>query len=412
MEGSGMATEPSQSQQYGGTVTAVSTKRGRVAIAAVAFLAVAAVPASSSTTIFQGASEWRVQARGDSTPLRFIQALAFDPHDSNTIWAALEGESSLYRSDDGAQTWRRINALPQGQSVRLIGLDRSGQELYVAADEGRLWRSSDGGATWHRVAKWPRLIVAIAVDPSDAGTVYAVTGNVVSRTSDSGHTWRRASRGLPKGEPSHPWYGDLVLNPLHLDTLYLVTHRRGLYRSSNAGRRWAPTSRNCSRDCLAKTYPGYGDFAVLAIDPSRPRRLYVGQPFDIYRSTDWGDRWRRVLSIDRGFGGDLVVARDGTVYANGTIHATGALVVARSRDGAARWTRTLRFKGRPPGTAYLAPGPLAVDPKNPEVVLAAVGAGDDGGAPVCVRLLKTTNGGATWKPADSGLVPPGHGCRV
>src|SRR5207249_1444299 len=83
------------------------SERGRFVIAMLASLVGFVTPASSSTTDFRGPSE-QAHARAASTPVKFIQALAFDRHDSKTISAVLEGDPSLYRSTDGAQTWRRI----------------------------------------------------------------------------------------------------------------------------------------------------------------------------------------------------------------------------------------------------------------------------------------------------------------
>jgi photosystem II stability/assembly factor-like uncharacterized protein len=217
--------------------------------------------------------------------------------------------------------------------------------------------------------------------------------------------------------PYYPWYGgDLVEDPLEKATLYFVSHSKGLYRSDDGAARWASTSRSCSRDCLAKAYVGAakGDYFRLAVDPSRPTRLYAGMPYGVYRSIDGGDHWRRVIKLDRGWLDEgLAVASDGTVYASGTkvLPGTQSPVVTVARSDGGNWKLTLRFKARPAGAAYLAAGPLAIDPNDPEVVLAAVAAGNSGGAPVCVRLFKTTNGGRTWAPADRGLVPSASGCQ-
>jgi hypothetical protein len=101
----------------------------------------------------------------------------------------------------------------------------------------------------------------------------------------------------------------------------------------------------------------------------------------------------------------VAVASDGTVYANGTIQSgrLPIVTVARSDDAGRTWTRTLQFRSWPPGTTYVAAGPLAVDPTNPAVVLAVVAAGDSGGIPSCVRLLKTTNRGGRGRRSTVGL---------
>jgi photosystem II stability/assembly factor-like uncharacterized protein len=306
----------------------------------------------------------------------------------------------------------------------ILAVDRSGQNVYLAARyDPLLWHSADGGASWSRVTTWPRqiapigrsrlrpaVVAALRVDPRRSETIYAVAENVVLRTDDGGRTWRRASHGLARGLPNYPWYGgDLALDPLHPDGLYFATGRRGVYRSRDGGDHWTRLSKKCARDCIAKAY-AYGSYVVLGVDPTRPRRLYAGLPYAIYRTIDGGDRWRRVLPLNRGFGGDLVVASDGTVYANGS--RKDGLYIARSDDGGAHWRLTLGFHSHYKDTAFLAPGPLAVDPKNPDVVITMVGAANNGGSSACVRLLRTTDRGATWKPIDTGLVPAAQRCRV
>jgi photosystem II stability/assembly factor-like uncharacterized protein len=392
---------------------------------ALASAAIIAAVASYSTE--GGVPNSQAQPRAPATrSSNFITAVAFVRDDPRKIWVLLNDGPALYRSDDAAKTWHRIGGLPERQVMGVLALDRSGQNVYLAARyDPLLWHSADGGATWSRVATWPRqiapigshrlrpaVVAALKVDPQRSATIYAVAENVVLRTDDGGRTWRRASHGLARGLPNYPWYGgDLVLDPLHPDGLYFATGRRGVYRSLDGGGHWARLSQKCVRvrDCIAKAY-GYGSYVVLGVDPTRPRRVYAGLPYAIYQSSDGGDRWRRVLSLNRGFGGDLVVASDGTVYANGSRRAS--LYVARSDDGGAHWRLTLGFHSPYKDTAFLAPDSLAVDPTNPDVVIAAVGAANNGGASLCVRLLKTTNRGARWDPIDTGLVDDAHRCRT
>lgn len=268
----------------------------------------------------------------------------------------------------------------------------------------------------------PAVVTGLAVHPTKPEVVHAVAQNVVLRTTDSGRSWQRFSRGLPRGTPYYPWYGGgLALDPVNPDVLYLATSRRGIYRSADAGGSWAPTNRTCSRDCIGRTYtsPAYGDYLQLAIDPTSSSRLFAGMPYALHRSSDGGDRWRRTLKLENGFGDEVgvpvAVAGDGTVYASGRIYPRGGkkygvVAVARSRDRGAGWKLTRVLDTGPRETAFVAPGVLAADPQNPNVVLAAAEAGNSGGGAVCARLLKTTDGGATWKRADRGLVPVGRGC--
>jgi photosystem II stability/assembly factor-like uncharacterized protein len=430
--------------------TSKGTATGAIAAAVLGALLVVTTPAASSTsTDFRGASRARTSARESSPPSRpeTIEWLSFDPHDSNTIWAVLDGDSALYRSDDGAQTWRRVNVLPQREEIGEFGIDESGQQLYVGvlfATRGptfragnELWQSLDRGATWHRLVAWPKriapigmrhtapgLVDGIAVDPSRSETVYASTHGVVLRSLDSGQSWVRMSRGLPKlGEElcprCRPIASKLVVDPVHPDVLYFLSPNRGVYRSVNAGGRWVPARRGLvdKSGAIPQFDP---QLAQLTVDPSRPSRLYVAQAGRIWRTTNSGQRWRvtHVTGTSAAGPPDVAVARDGTVYAaDGSIVGRHDLGLVRSDDGGGKWTRLeLPPLTRPQGKSNrefdAELGPLAVNPENANVVLTAVFWNNSYTGDTCVRLLKTTDRGHSWKRSDNGLIAPGGGCRI
>ena len=108
-------------------------RRPRVLMATMlASVAIFATVASSSTT--GGVSDSHARPRARSEPFfDFIRDIAFDPHDSKTIWAVLDADSALYRTDDGAHSWRRVSVLPPRQLIGVIGLDHSGHHLWVGA---------------------------------------------------------------------------------------------------------------------------------------------------------------------------------------------------------------------------------------------------------------------------------------
>src|SRR5262245_36267109 len=124
--------------------------------------------------------------------------LAIDPHDANTIYAALwqvyripwqlssgGPGSGLFKSTDGGETWAEITrapGLPDGP-IGKIGIAVSGADsrrLYaiVEAHAGGLYRSDDAGSSWRLVNPnrdlWQRAFYfnRVVADPRDANTVY------------------------------------------------------------------------------------------------------------------------------------------------------------------------------------------------------------------------------------------------
>ncbi|MBQ6136233.1 MAG: hypothetical protein IJI73_02560, partial [Kiritimatiellae bacterium] len=66
-----------------------------------------------------------------------------------------------------------------------------GDVFYMGGDVDGLWKTTDAGRTWQfRNAGLPNYAVySLAVAPSDARTVYALTGGGVAVSTDGAETW-------------------------------------------------------------------------------------------------------------------------------------------------------------------------------------------------------------------------------
>ncbi|GLH71231.1 hypothetical protein GETHPA_27640 [Geothrix rubra] len=214
-------------------------------------------------------------------------ALAFDPSNPNTLYAALwaarqapweDGEfsgggSGLYKSTDGGTTWRPLG---KGLPGAAQGLGRIGfavapsrpSRLYaqVEAREGRgTYRSEDGGGTWTRVNAERRVsgrgddFAEIRVDPRNPDLVYAANTSTY-RSTDGGRTWT-ALKGAPGGDDYH----SIWINPKDPQQILLGADQ-GATLTVNGGKTWSswynqPTAQ----------------FYHVATDRQFPYRVYGGQ---------------------------------------------------------------------------------------------------------------------------------------
>jgi photosystem II stability/assembly factor-like uncharacterized protein len=214
-------------------------------------------------------------------------ALAFDPANANTVYAALwaarqapweDGQfqgphSGLYKSTDGGTTWRPIG---QGLPGAAQGLGRIGfavapsrpSRLYaqVEAHEGRgTYRSDDAGETWTLVNAERRIsgrgddFAEIRVDPRNPDVVYAANTSTY-RSADGGKTWV-ALKGAPGGDDYH----SIWINPKDPEQMILGADQ-GATITVNGGRTWSswynqPTAQ----------------FYHVATDNRFPYRVYGGQ---------------------------------------------------------------------------------------------------------------------------------------
>ena len=236
-------------------------------------------------------------------------SVAFDPDVPGKMWAAMSDIHDLPRP----KMWRRT------PTSNYIG------GICVSTDGGRTWQSSSNNLP-------PTAPTHILVDPTSPPgerTLWVATmGHGVYRSTDDGHTWSPANRGIKEAYPL-AWR----LARSSDGILYALIARRSedgsignsgdgaLYRSTDRGDSWFPTT-------LPK---GANAPNGLAIDPSNPQRLYLalwaratsqtspraaseagaprptprrpvilnGESGGIALSTDGGRNWRWVLERDR-----------------------------------------------------------------------------------------------------------------
>ncbi|MEJ2131583.1 MAG: hypothetical protein P8Y95_08195 [Gammaproteobacteria bacterium] len=126
-----------------------------------------AVSASRSRTIFlanrmglfrsdDGADTWREMEIGRFSPLTYARDVRVSPHDSQTLFAALSkaavsNEGSLYISRDLGETWERFD---HGIDVHttLMSVCQSVQDparIFCGGRGGQVLGTTDGGATWN-----------------------------------------------------------------------------------------------------------------------------------------------------------------------------------------------------------------------------------------------------------------------
>jgi photosystem II stability/assembly factor-like uncharacterized protein len=146
------------------------------------------------------------------------------------------------------------------------------------------------------------------------------------------------------------------------------------------------------------------DFECVAASPDRPERAFAGTAESgVQRSTDGGDSWERVASIE-----DRVTALGVSPHDPDTVWAgTEPSAVYRSTDGGDTWTAlpdltTLDSSERwsyPPRSHTHNVRWLEPDPHDPDRLAVAIEAG---------ALVRTTDGGQTWIDHPDGARRDNH----
>lgn len=252
----------------------------------------------------------------------------------------------------GVNVW--TNSGPGGGRVLCVAADPTNPgTVYAGTAFGGLFKSVDGGANWSAANTGLPLggqtlglttIWAIAVDPNTPSIVYAGTGAGVFKSTNAGASWQAANTGLVGPPGSAPAIAALGIDPQVPAILYAAASvwGGGLFKSINGGASWFAAHTGI--------FDAWGSPAVvsLVIDPLDPANLYAATLSSVVKSINGAGNWLP-LSVSAG---DTNLRR------------------------------------------------LAIDPSAPSTVYVGTDAGTPNG------VLKTTDGGATWNPVNTGLPGP------
>lgn len=281
---------------------------------------------------------------------------------------AQEFNSDLFQS----LSWRGIGPIRGGRTKAITGVPSRPGVFYIGVVNGGVWTTNDYGRTWTPIFDQQPTgsIGAIAVSLSDPNTIYVGSGE-----------------GLHRPDLS---VGD------------------GIYKSTDAGKAW--------------THLGLRDgqqIPQIAIDPRNPNKILVavaGHPYGpneergIYRSTDGGKNFRRVLYKDENTGGadvkidpanpdiayaTLWEAREGP-WENGAWNGTGGGIF-KSTDGGQTWKQLT--KGLPEGIVQ---ANISISQSSPNRLFSSVA------TKTAVALYSSIDGGQSWNQATTDPRPAGR----
>ncbi|MBV8246018.1 MAG: glycosyl hydrolase, partial [Candidatus Eremiobacteraeota bacterium] len=314
--------------------------------------------------------------------------------------------------------WRSIGPFIGGRVVAVAGVPSEQDLFYMGGVQGGIWKSTNYGLSWDNISdgQLPNVansIGALAVAASNPKIIYAGTGEAdirgdfdtgdgVYRSSDAGKTWHYA--GLRETHMTT----SIVVDPRDPNVAYASSMGhvfksnpdRGVFKTTDGGKTW-------SKVLFVDDKTGS---SVVVMDPTNPRVLYAAmwqaqrQPWKLtsggpgsglYKTADGGAHWTKISS-NPGFATGWL-GKMGVSVAASNPRIVYAIVQAheggvfRSDDGGASWKRlNAEWKLRQRAFYYMG---IYVDPTNWKVAY----------APQVDGVFKTTDGGVTWKA----ITPPG-----
>jgi hypothetical protein len=294
------------------------------------------------------------------------------PADPNRLYASQSSSwfgQIIQRSDDGGKTWHQPGT-PAGQAVA-PGPPKSESNKFaydVSSETGRPLTTHQ----WYDGTQRPWEFKRVwHLEPSltDPDTVYAgIEDAALFRSTDGGQNWHELSglRGHGTGPQWQPGAGGMCLHTIILDPsnpqrIYIAISAAGAFRTDDGGKTWKPINKGLYSKYIPNPTADVGHCVHhIAMNPTRPGLLFMQKHWDVMRSDDAGDNWKKVsgnLPTDFGFAIDVHAHEPETIYvvpiksdSEHYVHE-GKLRVFRSRTGGNEWEPLT--KGLPQKDCYV-----------------------------------------------------------
>jgi len=188
-------------------------------------------------------------------------------------------------------------------------------EFYVAAAAGHVWKTTNSGTTWQPVFdKYGAYSIGVVtIDPNNTNVVWVGTGennhqraigygNGVYKSEDGGKSWK--NMGLKDSRQ----IGGIVIDPRNSNIVFVAAEGsiwgpggdRGLYKTTDGGHTW-------KKVLEISENTGVNNVVIDPVDPdimyatSEQRRRHVwthisgGPESAVYRSLDGGETWEKIM---------------------------------------------------------------------------------------------------------------------
>ncbi len=264
----------------------------------------------------------------------------------------------FYITENGGSSWTSIDGDPSWLILKMKFV--TPQIGFAISDPGLLLKTTDGGYTWSTAALAPSSSLLSLSFIDDQNGWVAGSLAQIDKTNDGGNTWTNCNIGLSTRI--------LSLHFKNRTTGLMVGYNGKLYRTENAGLTFTKQPTGVDKALLSVQW--IDDMQALA----------VGDSGTILKTYDAGISWSQIQHPYPYVMDDLWVVDSLYAYI-----AMGNGRVLKTTDAGETWTMQTTISTIPFTCIHML---------NRDVGMVA---GDN-------EVYKTTNGGASWVPANTGIL--------
>ena len=230
------------------------------------------------------------------------------PADPNRLYASQSSGwfgQVIQRSDDGGKTWHQPGT-PAGEPVA-PGPPKSESNKFAYDAAAKPLTTHQ----WYDGTQHPwefKRVWHLEPSLSDPDTVYAgVEDAAIFRSTDGGQNWKEfpGLRGHGTGPKWQPGAGGMCLHTIILDPsnpqrMYIAISAAGAFRTDDGGNSWKPINRGLRSQYIPDQDAEVGHCVHhIAMNPKRPGVLFMQKHWDVMRSDDAGDLWKKSAATCR-----------------------------------------------------------------------------------------------------------------
>jgi len=305
--------------------------------------------------------------------------------------------------------WRMIGPHRGGRTVGAVGVPQQPNVFYIGVNNGGVWKTTDYGRTWLPIFddQPTGSIGDVIVAPSNPNVIYVGSGEGLQRpdlsvgdgiykSNDAGKTW--INLGLKDAQQ----IGGLDIDPKNENRVFVAAlghpygpnEERGVYRTTDGGKTWDRVLYKDENTGAVQVTVDPNNSNIVFADMWAGRQgpwengAWNGKESGLFKSTDGGATWRKITkglpTTEQGLGRiGFCIAPSDSKRMYATVDAGREGGIFRSDDAGESWTR-IQTDNRYWGRASDF-AEVKVDPKNSDIVYSAN-----------VVTWKSTDGGKTW----------------